>query len=108
MVSYTNFSMQMLEKLNSCIVELNQSWIFPMFEKRNKETNLPGNSSLLIDLLLLRLEKVLSSFFDVKSFLFLKSINKQPQLHYIPYMRVLDSKPLFTFPKNVAGDLFAN
>ena len=28
-----------------------------------KQKNLPGNSSLLIDLLFLRLEKVLSSFF---------------------------------------------
>ena len=26
----------------------------------------------------------------------------------IPYMRVLDSKPLLFFSKNVAGDLFTN
>ena len=41
-----------------------------------KQTNLSGNSSSLIDLLFLRLVKVLSSFFGAKSFLFLKSINK--------------------------------
>ena len=41
-----------------------------------KQTNVPGNSSLLINLLFLRLEKVLSSFFGIKSLLFLKSINK--------------------------------
>ena len=33
-----------------------------------KQTNLTGSSSLLIDLLFLRLEKVLSSFLGVKPF----------------------------------------
>ena len=37
-----------------------------------KQTNLPGNSSLLIDFLFLRLEKVLPSFFGGKVFPLLK------------------------------------
>ena len=41
-----------------------------------KQTKLPGISSLLIVLLFLCLEKVLSFFFGVKSFLFFKFIYK--------------------------------
>ena len=66
---------------------------FPISEKAQRRPPSPPPSSyapakygsddyktlpnlILIDLLFLRLEKVLSSFFGVKSFPFLKSINK--------------------------------